>query len=243
MTESCPTCGRRTNQNGLSSQECNDQWHISKPANTQVAPEPPDARAHIRFLGNSLCRCACNPMCDCDCHKLTNGPVAPEPPQTAKWMIEAAEEIRHLCIQQAGYLNAALTAEIIAKHAAEVARASWEQGRDAAAKVAEDALIPEAFKKTGIYTDFEAGGDDCLKSIAAAIRALTPPGVEPTKRIDTEHCDMCQEPVKGSVHYELVSGRHRCLKCMKALDAPQDLSGSNQGQSQAGAEPTKEAEK
>lgn len=33
------------------------------------------------------------------------------------WMIAAAEEIRQCCLQQAGYLNAGLTAQIIANHA------------------------------------------------------------------------------------------------------------------------------
>ncbi len=37
-------------------------------------------------------------------------------PQVEDWMLEASKEIRQLCLQQAGYLNAALTAEIIAKH-------------------------------------------------------------------------------------------------------------------------------
>jgi len=42
----------------------------------------------------------------------------PSTPTVEPWMNAASEEIRGLCIQQAGYLNAALTAEIIAKYAA-----------------------------------------------------------------------------------------------------------------------------
>lgn len=36
-------------------------------------------------------------------------------------------------------------------------------------------------------------------------------------------CDMCRSGVTGSVHYELVSGNHRCIACtnkMKELDEP-----------------------
>jgi hypothetical protein len=131
-----------------------------------------------------------------------------------------------------GHKTAEVVTRMVEMYGERVARAAWEQGRDAAA----DYMIRCAERWVESLPIDEVASLNCRQA-AKGIKLLTPPGVEPEKRIDTEHCDMCHEPVKGSVHYELVSGRHRCLKCMKALDAPQDLSGSNQGQSQAGVEP------
>ena len=33
-------------------------------------------------------------------------------------------------------------------------------------------------------------------------------------------CEWCGEPVKGSVHYEMVSGHKRCCRCMKRMEEP-----------------------
>lgn len=43
-------------------------------------------------------------------------------------------------------------------------------------EMVENATIPEAFKKTSIYTDFERGGDNYLKMMADSIRALAVAG-------------------------------------------------------------------
>lgn len=40
-----------------------------------------------------------------------------------------------------------------------------------------------------------------------------------------EHCDLCKQPVRGSVHYEMVSGKHRCCRCMELLRNEPEISG------------------
>jgi hypothetical protein len=50
-----------------------------------------------------------------DKSQAAEAPAQPTPATLKPWMIEASEEIRRLCIQQAGYLNASLTADIIAR--------------------------------------------------------------------------------------------------------------------------------
>lgn len=59
--------------------------------------------------------------------------------------------------------------------ATEQYRAGWEAGRNAAAQLVEDANVPEGFRGTQLYGEFERGGDNYLTQAAKAIRALEPP--------------------------------------------------------------------
>lgn len=44
------------------------------------------------------------------------------------------------------------------------------EGMQRAAQMAEDANIPQGFRGTSLYTEFERGGDEYLTQLAAAIR-------------------------------------------------------------------------
>ena len=91
------------------------------------------------------------------------------------WMREAAEEIRQCCLQQSGYLNATLTAEIIANHAP-TRQATWEAGRDDAIKI-----VAHEFPSI---------------TLLAKIRALKYSGPSGAQDAPTPRCAFCNMPIK-----------------------------------------------
>jgi hypothetical protein len=80
------------------------------------------------------------------------------------------EGLRELAKQMgdAGYCNYEACLEYLEKASRLGALAALEQ----AAQLAEDSNVPEGFRGTSIYTEFERGGDEYLTQIAGAIRAL-----------------------------------------------------------------------
>ena len=106
----CPFCGgqasMKDNEDGANFVECgqcgastNLQYSLKDDGRPQLyerwntriersAPpaQTPTALAHSSFLSNGICRCACNPHCGCECHKLTNSTPEAPPAQTPRWI-------------------------------------------------------------------------------------------------------------------------------------------------------------
>lgn len=60
-----------------------------------------------------------------------------------------------------------LAPDVLAEHFDACWQASAREQMEADVKMIENAVIPESFHKTRMYTEFEEGGDDCL---AASLR-------------------------------------------------------------------------
>ena len=58
----------------------------------------------------------------------------------------------------------------VSERLADFALSERQAGMLEAAQMAEDANVPAGFRNTGIYDEFERGGDEYLTKIAAAIR-------------------------------------------------------------------------
>lgn len=85
---------------------------------------------------------------------------------------------------------------------------------------------PSAFVSIGGGYKCECGGMIVITDghWRCALDEMARPS-ELSAELDTRHCDMCKSPVTGSVHYELVSGVHRCIQCANRLREAQGASG------------------
>jgi hypothetical protein len=74
----------------------------------------------------------------------------------------------------------------------------------------------------GYLTGYKEGSKAGLQIAVDASNVKPAPPII-VKARESEYCDMCKDPVTGSVHYELVSGKHRCCRCMNRMEEVQSL--------------------